>query len=58
MIFPFPVTGVTVKVLPLQTGVVSLATVGFGFTVTVMVKLAPRQVPAAPDTGVTVYTTV
>ena len=58
MIFPFPVTGVTVKVLPLQTGVVSLATVGFGLTVTVMMNLAPRQVPAAPDTGVTVYTTV
>ena len=32
--------------------------VGLGFTVTVIVNVDPTQVPAAPDFGVTVYTTV
>ena len=53
-----PVVGVTVKRFVLHTAVVSLAMVGFGFTVTVTVKVAPGQAPDAPEVGVTVYTTV
>ena len=54
LLFAPAVTGVTVNTLPLQTDVTSLATVGFGFTVTVTVKLAPKQVPVVPEVGVTV----
>ena len=32
--------------------------VGLGFKVTVTVNVEPTQLPAAPDLGVTVYTTV
>ena len=53
-----PVVGVTVKSVPLHTDAVSLAMVGFGFTVTVTVKVAPGQAPNVPEVGVTVYTTV
>ena len=50
-----PVAGLKVKGAPLQNaGTVSLATIGFGFTTTITVKLAPMQFPAAPDVGVTV----
>ena len=43
--------GVMVKLPPLQIVVFWLLTAGFGFTVTVMVKSEPVQVPV---TGVTV----
>ena len=44
----------TVKVSPLQiVAVLSLIT-GFGFTVTVTVKVVPKQVPESPEVGVTV----
>jgi hypothetical protein len=48
-------TGVTVKAAPLQADPVIAVTAGFGFTVTVTVKLAPVHVP---DNGVTVYVAV
>ena len=46
--------GTTVKVSPLQiVAVLSLIT-GFGFTVTVIVKVEPTQLPETPEVGVTV----
>jgi hypothetical protein len=45
--------GVTVNKLPLHTEAVVLEITGLGFTVTVIVKLAPGQAGAA-DVGVTV----
>jgi hypothetical protein len=51
-------TGVTVKVPPLQIVAVWLGITGFGFMVTVTVNVAPTQLPAAPDVGVTVYVAV
>ena len=47
-------TGVTVKGLALHVEVVCVLTNGFGFTVTVTVKVAPTQFPASPEVGVTV----
>jgi hypothetical protein len=47
--------GVTVKAVPLQTTFVIKVTAGFGFTVTVTVKVLPEQLP---DSGVTVYVAV
>ena len=38
--------------------VVEVVTDGLGFTVTVMVNVAPTHAPAAPEVGVTVYVTV
>jgi hypothetical protein len=50
--------GVTVNAAPLHIVAVLLAITGRGFKVTVTVNVAPTQLPAAPDLGVTVYTTV
>jgi type IV secretory pathway VirB3-like protein len=51
MMFPAPLTGVTLKAVALQMVAVLLVIVAFGSTVTVIVKLAPVH---APDLGVTV----
>ena len=53
-----PSTGVTVKAAPLQMAGVCVGIKGFGFTVTVIVNVAPTHAPAAPDVGVTVYVAV
>ena len=54
-----PLTGVKLNALGLQVvATVLLLIEGFGFIVTVTVKVAPTQLPAAPDVGVTVYTAV
>ena len=47
-------TGLTLKMFSLQMAAVWFGMVGFGFTVTVTVNGLPRQLPAAPETGVTV----
>jgi hypothetical protein len=57
-ISPPALLGVTVNPVPLQVLAVLFATDGVGFTVTVIVKLVPTQLPASPLVGVTVYTTV
>jgi hypothetical protein len=57
-ISPPPLLGVTVNPVPLQVLAVLFAIVAIGFTVTVIVKLVPTQLPSAPLVGVTVYTTV
>ena len=48
-------TGVSVNVPPLQIVVLMLVTAGIGLTVTVIVNVAPVQLP---ETGVTVYVAV
>ena len=54
---PLIVTPLTVE--PAHTAWLLIASmVGRGLTVTVTVNVAPTQLPAAPDLGVTVYTTV
>jgi hypothetical protein len=53
-----PSDGAIVNAVPLQIEGVWFAITGFGFTVTVNVKFAPTQAPAAPDFGVTVYVAV
>ena len=53
-----PFVGVTLNVKPLHIVLVTFAITGVGFTETVMVNDAPAQLPAAPLTGVTVYTKV
>ena len=50
-ISPPPLAGVTLKAVPLQIVAIVLAMVAFGFTVTVIVNVAPVH---APETGVTV----
>ena len=51
-IFPLPLVGVTVKVAPEQMGGgISLVMLDLGFTVTVIVKVAPGH---PPEVGVTV----
>lgn len=50
-----PLTGVTLNPVPLHAVTVFAAIVGFGFTVTVTVKLVPVH---PPDNGVTVYVAV
>src|SRR5215472_6415557 len=50
-----PLTGVTLKLPPLQIVCVCAAMVGTGLTVTVTVKVEPVQLP---DVGVTVYVAV
>ena len=50
--------GLVVKAVALQIVAVCAGISGFGFTVTVTLKAAPTQDPAAPEVGVTVYTTV
>ena len=51
-------TGLVVNAVPLQMVAVCAGISGFGLTVTVTVKVGPTQAPAAPEVGVTVYTTV
>jgi hypothetical protein len=50
-----PFTGVTIKVIPLQTSAVLFAIIGSGLRVTVNVKEDPEHPPAV---GVTVYVAV
>ena len=50
--------GVTVNVPPLQITSVKAGITGVGETVTVVVNGRPIHAPAAPETGVTVYTIV
>ena len=49
-----PSTGLTVNAVPLHIAGVYANRTGLGLTVTVIVKVAPTQEPAAPDVGVTV----
>jgi hypothetical protein len=56
--FGMPFCGATLNAIPLHVVAVCAGITGFVFNVTVKVNGAPAQVPAAPDTGVTVYTTV
>ena len=53
-----PLAGLTVNAVPLQTVAVCAGMAGTGLTVTVTVNVAPTQLPAAPDVGVTVYVAV
>ena len=50
--------GVTVKAVAEQIVCVTLAITGFGFTVTVTVKVLLHAVGAVPEVAVTVYTTL
>jgi hypothetical protein len=49
-----PLLGDIVNADPLHIVAVLLAITGVGFTVTVIVKLEPTQLPSAPLVGVTV----
>ena len=59
-VFPAAAVALTTA-LPLPQiadGVATVGAAGSGLTVTVTVKVGPTQAPAAPEVGVTVYTTV
>ena len=54
-----PLTGATLKPTPLHIVAFIAVIAGFGFTFTVIVKVAPVQLPkATDDVGVTVYIAV
>jgi hypothetical protein len=53
-VLPLVPEGLTVNAFPLQMVVSVFGITGIGFTVTVTVNVAPTQLPAAPDVGVTV----